>query len=232
MPRKWLLAALLTYLHLKSRTETAMSSFRSIDVEKWERKEQLHFFSNYDTPFFGFTTELDDSILKYTRSKRYSFFAVGLFASQRQVNLIPQFRYRIKGAELVEYLEISAGSTVLKTNQMFTFCHFDYFQVFHGQVKDRVALCSTASARLDDPAQVHYSVIPWIHSSALSHLYNYRTDDSISKIVFGEYSETDDRTRMPVSVEAHHSSMDGSHLGVYFEGLQHSINYPETLLEG
>ncbi|NQV49050.1 MAG: hypothetical protein HQ507_01030 [Candidatus Marinimicrobia bacterium] len=217
-----------------------MSSFRSIDVEKWERKEQFHFFQNYDNPFFGFTTEIDVSkLLKYTRSMRYSFFAACLFASQRQVNLIPEFRYRIKGNELVEYSEISAGSTVLKTNKVFTFCYFDYFdsfQAFHGQVKDRVALCSAASARLDDhdydPAQVHYSVIPWIHFSALSHPRNYGTDDSIPKIVFGKYSETEGRTLMPVSVEAHHSIMDGYHLGLYFEGLQQSINYPETLLEG
>ena len=217
-----------------------MPSFRVIDIESWERKEVYHFFRHYDNPFFGFTTEIDVSkLLEYTRSKRYSFFAAYLFASQKQVNLIPEFRYRIKGNELVEYAEISAGSTVLKTNHVFNFCYFDYLDSFHPfqqHVKERVAICSAASARLDDhdddPAQVHYSVIPWIHFSGLSHPRNYATEDSIPKIVFGKYSETEGRTHMPVSVEAHHSIMDGYHIGLYFEGLQKSINYPETLLEG
>ncbi|MEA3288025.1 MAG: CatA-like O-acetyltransferase [Candidatus Marinimicrobia bacterium] len=61
---------------------------------------------------------------------------------------------------------------------------------------------------------------------------NYGTDDSVPKIVFGKHEKRDGRVLMPISVEVHHSLLDGFHVGLYFKGFQQSINDPETLLEG
>ncbi|MCF6237594.1 MAG: CatA-like O-acetyltransferase, partial [Candidatus Marinimicrobia bacterium] len=100
----------------------------------------------------------------------------------------------------------------------------------------RVALCQQPQTQLIDHdenlAQIHYSVIPWVHFSGLSHPRNYGTDDSIPKIVFGKYVTQAKKVLMPLSVEAHHSLLDGFHLGLYFEGFQQSINDPKILLEG
>jgi chloramphenicol O-acetyltransferase type A len=99
-----------------------MSSFRIIDLEQWERKEQFNFFKRYDNPFFGLVADIEvGKLLEYTRLRGYSFFAAYLFISQLQVNKIKEFRYRIVDDQVVDYSRISAGSTVLKTNQVFTF---------------------------------------------------------------------------------------------------------------
>ena len=215
-----------------------MKQPEKIDIENWDRHEQYQFFRHYDNPFFGLTANMDVSkLLAYTKERGYSFFAAYLFASQQQVNSIPEFRYRIKGDDVVVYPSVVAGSTVLKGNNVFTFCYFDHltaFQAFQANVLRQVALCQQPRTKLvdhdDDLAQIHYSVIPWLHFSGLSHPRNYGTDDSVPKIVFGKYATHQGRVSMPISVEVHHSLLDGYHVGLYFEGFQSSINDPETLL--
>lgn len=217
-----------------------MSNYKVIDIENWERSEQFSFFRHYDNPFFGVTIDVDVSkLLAYTQSQGLSFFAAYLYASQQQVARIPEFRQRIMGDQVVEYVSVEAGSTVLKANNVFTFCYFDHlpsFRDFHPHVLERVAACRLTDTPLvdhdDDLAQIHYSVLPWIHFKGLTHPRNYGTDDSIPKIVFGKYVKQDEKVLMPLSVEAHHSLLDGFHLGLYFEGFQQSIDDPKTLLEG
>jgi len=217
-----------------------MKHVEKIDVENWERKEQYRFFRHYDNPFFGLTVNVDvTKLLAYTRERGYSFFAAYLFTSQKMVNSIPDFRYRIKGDDVIVYPEVVAGSTVLKGNNVFTFCYFDHitnFHEFNSHVIQQVALCQQPQTQLvdhdNDLAQIHYSVLPWLNFTGLSHPRNYKTDDSIPKIVFGKYMEQDGQTTMPISVDVHHSLLDGYHVGLYFEGFQKSINSPETLLEG
>jgi chloramphenicol O-acetyltransferase type A len=217
-----------------------MSKYRVIDIENWDRKEQFLFFRDYDNPFFGLTTNLDvTKLLAYTQANNYSFFAAYLFASQQQIHSIPEFRYRIEDDQVIEYAVVSAGSTVLKENDVFTFCYFDHlpsFQDFNAHVTAQIEACRKPIVKLidhdDDQAQIHYSVIPWVHFTGLSHPRNYKTDDSIPKIVFGKYEKQAGKIMMPVSVEAHHALLDGFHMGLYFKRFQDSINDPETLLEG
>ena len=216
------------------------TKIRVINVEEWERREQYHFFRNYDNPFFGLTANVNvNRLLEYTRTKGHSFFAAYLYISQLMVNSIPEFRYRLKDGELLDYPVISAGSTVLKANKVFTFCYFEYmdsFAAFEAHVLAQVEQCTNPGSALEnhdhDLAQIHYSVIPWVHFTGVSHPRNYGGDDSIPKIVFGKYTLQDGAANMPISVEAHHSLMDGFHVGQYFEGFQSCANFPENFLEG
>ncbi|NQV14607.1 hypothetical protein HQ531_04045 [bacterium] len=217
-----------------------MNKSKFIDLDTWDRREQFQFFRNYDNPFFGLTANIDlTRLLKYTREHQYSAFAAYLFASQQQVNSIPEFRYRILGDKVVEYETVSAGSTVLKENNVFTFCYFDHhphFRDFLPHVMERVNACRQQHTPLldhaENHAQIHYSVIPWVHFSSVAHPRKHGTDDSIPKIIFGKFEEKQGHMLMPISVEVHHGLLDGFHVGLYFEGLQNSINDPETLLEG
>ena len=217
-----------------------MSDFQIIDIEQWERKEQFQFFKNYDNPFFGLTADVEVSkLLEYTQARGHSFFAAYLYISQLQVNKIKEFRYRIVDDRVVDYAKISAGSTVLKENEVFTFCYFDYltsFKAFEAHVLEQIDNCRQPESLLDDQdhnlAQVHYSVIPWVHFRGLSHPRNHVIGDSIPKIVFGKYTSSQGLKNMPISVEAHHSLMDGFHMGQYFEGFQSCANLPENFLEG
>jgi chloramphenicol O-acetyltransferase type A len=71
---------------------------------------------------------------------------------------------------------------------------------------------------------IHYSIIPWISFSSISHLRKFNTDDSIPKIVFGKHHKKDNGLVMPVSAEVHHSLMDGLHVGKYLHLLNELYN--------
>ena len=215
-----------------------MGNEQIIQIAGWERQEAYNFFREYDNPFFSLTVNLDvTELLHYTRSNGLSFFAAYLYASQRQIHQIPEFRYRLRGNQVVLFKQVQAGSTVFKTNKLFTFCYFEEqvsFAAFNQHVVDQVARCRRAATPLvdhdDDLAQIHYSVLPWIHFRSLSHPRNYGTADSIPKIVFGQYHLQAGRYEMPVAVDGHHALMDGYHAGLYYRGFQESINQPQSLL--
>ena len=73
-------------------------------------------------------------------------------------------------------------------------------------------------------------MITWISFTSFAHARKPRKEDSVPKIVFGKYTEQNDLIKMPVSVEVHHSLMDGIHVGKFFEFFQVYLHSPEKYL--
>jgi len=67
---------------------------------------------------------------------------------------------------------------------------------------------------------IHYSSIPWIKFTALTHARHNAREDSVPKISFGQYREKNDKLLMPVSVTVHHGLMDGYHVGQFLTKFQ------------
>lgn len=129
------------------------------------------------------------------------------------------------------YNHVNAGSTVLNEDNTFSFRYFNYnsdFKIFHDNaaelLKKNVNDKSILDPRESELNMIHYSIIPWISFSSISHPRKLNTDDSIPKIVFGKYHKKDNKLMMPISVEVHHSLMDGLHVGKYLKLLQKLFN--------
>jgi chloramphenicol O-acetyltransferase type A len=218
---------------------SSISSPQIIDVEHWDRREQFHFFKDFDNPFFGFTADMDVTRLYgFCHEHQFTFSLVYLYCSQLVVNGIPELRYRIRDGKVWDYPHISAGSTVLKDNQVFTFCHLEYMtdlRAFLDYANSKVASCKAPETPLgdhdDDLDQIYYSIIPWIHFHAVVHPRNIAAGDSVPAITFGKMIESAGKRMMPVSIEAHHALLDGVHLGIYYQRLQNYFDHPESLLE-
>jgi chloramphenicol O-acetyltransferase type A len=71
---------------------------------------------------------------------------------------------------------------------------------------------------------IHYSSIPWLRFTSLSHARSFRHRDSIPKISFGKMVEHDGRRLFPMSVHAHHGLMDGYQVGQYVDLFQALLN--------
>ena len=209
-------------------------SFKQLDLKTWPRIKQYEFFKQYDNPFFNISTNLDvTQLLSDTKASGQTFSMAMLYASIDTANRIDEFKYRLKDDGVVVYDSIYAGSTVLNDDKTFSFCYFDYFNhfsEFDKFAKKQIDMNNKGLLEFDgrnkDLDIIHYSVIPWIAFSSFSHPRNYKTDDSVPKIVFGQYHEKGGRVVMPISVEVHHALMDGYHLGQYFSELQKTINNP------
>ncbi len=201
---------------------------RKLDIDSWNRKFHFHFFKNYDNPFFNITTNIDvTDLYSFSKKNNMSFFLTSLFCSIKAANEIENFRYRITGDEVLIHDKIDAGSTYLYDDNTFGFIYFDYhddLNIFYQNAEKEIVrwknIKDMAVREGNRTDEIHYSVITWISFTSFQHATSYKTQDSIPRIVFGKYFIQNERLLMPVSVEVHHSLMDGFHVGEYFNLFQ------------
>jgi len=204
-----------------------------IDLDLWKRKEHYLFFKNHQEPFFSLTAHVDcTQAYTYTKEKNLSFFLHYMYQSLRTVNAIEEFKYRIEGEKVVCYDRIHASTTALNANGLFAFAFMPYvdsFEEFYTLAKKELALVKSITTMnvCEDsgrPDVIHYTTIPWVSFTSLTHERNFSRPDSIPKISFGKYFKEGERLLLPVSVKGHHGLMDGFHVGRYFELFQELLN--------
>ena len=228
-------------LHLNSGefSYCAFEMEKYLDIESWNRKQQFYFFKDFDNPFFNICANLDlTELVKYVKSKGISFFQASLYLSLKAANEIESFRYRLRGDKVIVHNNIHGGSTILNEDETFSYGYFDYFPnfgEFEVNASERLAEIHNSSGQLDPKEDrddmIYYSMIPWISFTSFSHARAFNREDSIPKIVFGKYFEENQLIKMPVSVEVHHSLMDGIHVGKFFDLFQKYLDQPQKYLE-
>ena len=204
---------------------------KELNIEDWSRKEQYKFFKQFEEPFFGFTVDLDCT-RGYRRCKDqgHSFFLYYLYQSLKAANEIESFRYRMIDDKVMIYEQVHAGSTVNRPDGTFGFGYFKYassFTAFELAAKEEIVKVQQSKSLIPSRSGenvIHYSSLPWIKFTALSHARSFSFNDSCPKISFGKMTEEGGKRHMPVSIHVHHALMDGYHVGQYIERFQHLMN--------
>jgi chloramphenicol O-acetyltransferase type A len=209
-----------------------------LDITTWARREIFEFFRNFDKPYFNVCTQLDITKLRTLIRERpgasvsmaYHYFAL------RAANEIEPFRYRLRDGQVVVHEVIHGGTTIMLPNENFTLAYFEYDDNFDkfmtaAQAAVRDALSGDGAFRpnaRDD--MIHFTTLPWISFTSFSHARNWGSEDSVPKIAFGKFTEVNNSTLLPFSVEVHHALMDGLHMGRYVSRLQEALANPQTYL--
>jgi len=204
-----------------------------LDIENWPRKEHFHFFRQFEEPFFGATVEIDCT-KAYANAKtlKASFFSYYLHKTLVAVNTIEPFRYRISDDQIYICDQINASATIGRKDGTFGFSLIEYdsdFAVFKGITATEIDRIQTTTGlftrTFDDDNVIHFSAIPWLDFTSLSHARSYTFPDSCPKISFGKMKIADNGKRsMPMSVHVHHGLMDGFHLGQFVDCFQELMN--------
>lgn len=201
-----------------------------IDIKSWNRKQHFEHFKKFEDPYFGLIVDIDvTSAFNYSKKVGESFFIVYLFACMKAVNSVENLKYRIEGDKVVLYDVIHAGPTIARQNQTFGFSHVnfsdDYTEFGNNFLKEKNRVENTTElySSIKTDAIVHCSALPWVHFSGHKDP-KINKDDSIPKIGFGKFKEKEKRLQMPVSIKAHHSLVDGFHLGQFFDNYQRELN--------
>ena len=210
---------------------------RVLDLESWKRREHFEFFRHYDRPWFNLCADVDVTALtaRCREPDGPSFFLASLWLSLVAANEVEEFRYRLRGDEVVVHSVIHGGSTVLMTDETFAFAYFDFvesypaFAAAGARELDRVRSGPGGLSPADRDDMIHYSVIPWVSFSSFSHARHQTADPSVPKIVFGRHRQVDDRRLLPVSVEVHHALVDGLHVGRFYQRFEELAGQPELL---
>ena len=207
--------------------------YRILDIENWNRKEHFQFFSQMDEPFFGIVAEIDcTDAYSFCKQNKMPFFMFYLHKAIIAVNQVEEFRYRIRVNEIIIFDTIHVTSTVRRTDNTFAFSFIPYspsfkeFTEFARVETDNIK--NSKGLRLSEDTGrkdvIHFSAVPWISFSGVTHPRNFKIIDSIPKITFGKYFQRNRRLIMSVSINAHHGLMDGYHVGKYLQLFEILLN--------
>ncbi|HQZ26315.1 MAG TPA: chloramphenicol acetyltransferase [Flavobacterium sp.] len=204
-----------------------------LDLENWPRKEHFLFFKQFEEPFFGLTVEIDCT-KAYATAKQLgtSFFVYYLHKTLVAVNTIESFRYRINDDAVYIYDTIDVSATIMREDQTFGFSLIEYspdFKVFAANAFQEIERIQNTSGLLTrefpNDNLIHFSAVPWINFTSLSHARSYTFPDSCPKISFGKMMINNDGKRtMSMSIHAHHGLMDGFHVSQFIDCFQELMN--------
>jgi chloramphenicol O-acetyltransferase type A len=202
-----------------------------INISNWNRKEHFEFFSAFDEPFFGITTPIDCTFaIEKAKSIQIPFFIYYLHKTLVAINKVENFRLRIENEKVYLYDEIDASATIMREDKTFGFS----FMKFHKNIFEFNKVAQKEIERMQSTTGIftreypkniiHFSAVPWINFTGLTHSRNLKIDDSCPKISFGKVVEENGRKIMSLAVLAHHGLVDGYHMGLFVDELQKELN--------
>jgi chloramphenicol O-acetyltransferase type A len=177
-----------------------------------------------EEPFFGLTTVIDCT-QAYAKSKELnvSFFTYYLHKTLVAINAIENFRYRIVGEDVFVYERIDVSSTIMREDTTFGFSLIEYspdLTVFAQNTITEIARIQTTTGLLTqefDINLIHFSTLPWMNFTSMSHARGFSYPDSCPKISFGKMMEDNGKKTMAMSIHVHHGLIDGYHVGLFLE---------------
>jgi chloramphenicol O-acetyltransferase type A len=203
-----------------------------VDLATWNRREHFEFFSRFEEPFFGLVATVDCTpALAEAKRLGVPFFLYYLYQALQAVNQVEALRYRIEDGQVYCYDRIHASATIGRTDHTFGFSfielHDDLGAFVQAATAEIAAVqaneglrLSAATARLD---VIHFSALPWVRFTGLTHARRFAQPDSMPKISVGQTFVEGSATLMPVSINVHHGLADGYHVGLFLANFQRRI---------
>lgn len=203
-----------------------------INLDTYPRREHFEFFRKFEEPFYGLVASVDvTKAYASAKSNGSSFFLYYLHKVLAAVNAVEEFRYRIAGDEVLVYEKVDVSATLTREDNTFGFSFIPYhtdFNAFEAAAKAEIERVRNTpglfTRSFDMDNIIHFSAIPWVNFTSLSHARSFTLPDSCPKISVGKMTDENGRKIMPVSVHVHHALMDGFHVGQFFDILQQELD--------
>lgn len=210
---------------------------RYIDMKTWSRRRHFELFMGFDHPQAGLTANVDlTAFHPFVKQREYSVTVAIVYVLSRAANAIPEFRYRIRGGDVVEHEIVHPSFTVLADEDLFGFCTLDYiedFSEFAVKAEERIARVRENPTLGDKPGHddlLYMTAIPWVSFTGLLHPLDLDPGDSVPRIAWGKFFEEGKSLKMPLGVQAHHALMDGIHMGRFYAMVQDYLSHPGSVL--
>jgi chloramphenicol O-acetyltransferase type A len=173
------------------------------------------------------TWERTTHFLAAVKARKLPFYYAMIFAAAHALNQVQDFRYRIRGDSVVlhetvhpSFTDMSVGSELFK---MVTVDMQAGIEDFVAVAKQKAENQAEYFVRKDVEGRddlIYITCIPWVSFTNLSHTISFNKDDSVPRLAWGKYFAENAKVLLPFSVQAHHSFVDGIHMGKFFDGLQ------------
>ena len=212
---------------------------KKVEFTNPHRKKHFDFFNAMNHPHFNVTVPVDiTEFMASIKTEGLSFSYTFIYFISRAANEIKEFRWRIRGEDVVEH-EVVHPSFTVNTDEtdVFSFCTVP----FSPDVKKFTKEARTISEAMrsepsieDEEGRDDYlflSALPWLRFSSMQHAMQEHPGDCVPRISWGKFYKSEGRTLIPVSVQVHHALVDGRHVGAYFELLEKQLATPSEWLD-
>ncbi len=198
----------------------------NVNLETWERAGHYNFFKRMDYPHHSICVQLDiTQFMKTIKERELPFYLSMIFITSSAINTVKEFRYRIREDKVVLHDKVHPSFTDIEDeHQLFKMVTVPLSntpeafvasaRVFSKNQKDSFS----ATARRDD--LIYFSCNPWVTFTSITHTVSLNPSDSIPRIAWGKFFEQGGKILLPFSVQAHHSFVDGVHMGQYINAVQ------------
>ena len=205
------------------------NNYHLIDETNWERAMHCMIFRNSVEPAFCVTFEADITNFKRkVREQGLSFTISMVYAVCKCANEIENFRYRFIDGKVVLFDKIDTAFTYLNDEtKLFKVVNVPMLD----NIKDYVELAAKTAREQkeyftgplgNDVFQC--SPMPWVTYTHISHTNSGKKDNAVPLFDWGKYYEKEGKIYIPISVQAHHSFVDGLHIGLFVDKLQNFFN--------
>ena len=147
-----------------------------------------------------------------------------VYAVCKCANEIEEFRYRFLDGKIVLYDRVDTAFTYLnKSTNLFKVVNVPF-------IDDISEYCKLAYKTANEQREYftgplgndvfQCSPMPWVTFTHISHTNSGKKDNATPLFDWGKYYEKNGRIMISISVQAHHSFVDGIHVGQLVNGLQ------------
>ena len=202
-----------------------VNNYKIIDEKTWERAMHCMIFRNSIEPQFCVTFEADITNFKEKIKKQgLSFTMAMVYAVCKCANEIEEFRYRFLDGKIVLYDRIDTAFTYLnKSTNLFKVVNVPFVDDINEYCKLAYKIANEQREYFTGPLGndvFQCSPMPWVTFTHISHTNSGKKDNATPLFDWGKYYEKNGRIMIPISVQAHHSFVDGIHVGQFVNGLQ------------
>ena len=201
------------------------NEYMIIDESNWERAIHCMVFRNSIEPAFCVTFEVDiTGFRKKVDEEGLSFTLSFVYAVCKCANEVEAFRYRFLDGNIVLYEKIDTAFTYLnKETGLFKVVNVPFVDNLEEYVKLASKTANEQKEYFTGPLGndvFQCSPMPWVTYTHISHTNSGKKDNATPLFDWAKYYERNGRFLMPVSVQAHHSFVDGLHIGQFVDALQ------------
>ena len=201
-------------------------SYHVINLNEFKRVDHFRYFQSLAYPYVGITCEVDiTEFYQFIKQSHLPVFLSFLWCVSKAANDVREFRYRIKGDQLVEFDFCDTSHTVAKDDETYAYCvlkaDMDYISFL------KMAVPNHESAKLsvtidEDPdealSMIFISALPWLHFTDLTQPVPFPADSN-PRISWGKFIERDNKYIVAMNVLCHHALVDGIHIAQFFNKL-------------
>lgn len=205
------------------------NAYKVVDEKNWKRAMHCMVFRNSIEPAFCVTFELDiTNFLQKVRKERYSFTMALVYVVSKCANEIEEFRYRFVDGQVVLFEKIDTAFTYLdEETELFKVVNVPMMDTMEEYVSLASKMAKEQKEYFTGPLGndvFQFSPMPWVSYTHISHTNSGKKDNATPLFDWGKYFNRDGKVFLPFSVQAHHSFVDGLHIGKLAEKIQRYLD--------